>query len=195
MREALRALVQLGMIARRQGSGSVVITQAGHNAYTQTIQSLSELFLFAMETHFEVRAMRMLVPNRAVRAAIGGQEDEPWLLVKGLRSTAPGGSPICWTHSYIHPRLAWLEPELPDCTGPFYALLEQRSGEPIIEASQEISGELMNREVAAVLDRTPGDVTLRVLRRYLSKQGTMIASYNWHPADSFTYRMQLKRAQ
>ena len=194
MREALRTLVQLGMIARRQGSGSVVTAPGGRAAYTQTIQSLSELFLFALETHFEVRSMRMVVPSRAIRAAIGADSTEPWLLVKGLRCIAAGGSPICWTHSYIHPRLAWLGPELPDCHGPFYAHLETRSGEAIIEASQEISGELINREVATALGHAPGDVTLCVLRRYLSAQGTMIASFNWHPADSFTYRMHLKRA-
>ena len=185
------------MVARRQGSGSIVLAPAIRTAYTQTIQSLSELFLFALETHFDVRSMRMVVPTRQVRAALDTGPDAPidkWLLVKGLRSAAPGGQPICWTHSYIHPRLAWLGPELRHCVGPFYAHLEQRSGEEITEASQEISAELMTREVADALGHHPGDVALRVLRRYLGARETMIASFNWHPADSFSYRMHLKRA-
>ncbi len=175
----------------------MVLAPAARTAYTQTIQSLSELFLFAMETHFAVQSMRMVVPTRQVHAALGiGAEASgaKWLLVKGLRSVTPGGRPICWTHSYINPRLAWIGPELRHCVGPFYAHLEQRSGEPITEVSQEISAELMTKEIADALGHQPADPSLRVLRRYLGEHEMMIASFNWHPADSFRYRMHLKRA-
>jgi GntR family transcriptional regulator len=195
VREALRRLVALGMVARRQGSGSVVTAQRPGAAYVQSFASLSELFQFALDTHFGVRSIRKAVPSAAIQAVIGGRPGESWLLVKGLRSVSPGGAPICWTHSYVPWRLAGFGPELRDCRGPFYAHLETRSGERILQAEQEISAETMNSEIAQALDCRPGSVTLCVLRRYLTENGTLIASLNWHRAEDFRYRMRLHLAE
>jgi DNA-binding GntR family transcriptional regulator len=195
VREALRGLVELGMVARRQGSGSVVTSAMPNTAYSQSIRSMSDLFQLAVETHFTKLSMRMLVPSAAIQSAIGGARGERWLLMRGLRQDHEGGKPICYIHSYIPERLAWIGPELPGCLGPFYGHIEQRSNEPIVEAVQEISGETMTAPVAHALGRRPGSVTLRVLRRYMSARGVLITSLNWHPADDFVVRTQIQRAR
>ena len=194
VREALRGLVDLGMVARRQGSGSVVTAAAPKIGYSQSFRSLAELFQFALTTHFVVRGMRIVVPSSSIMSVIGGQPRSRWLMVTGMRWEKPGGDAICYTHAYIPERLAWIKPELPGCVGPFYAHIEQRSGEPIIETIQEISAESMTPEIARALDRAPASIALRTMRRYVGAQGTLIASFNWHPADSFTYRMILQRS-
>jgi len=194
IREALRGLVELGLVKRRQGSGSVVEAAEPKRVYSQSFKSLAELFQFALDTDYVVLSMKMVRPSDKIAQEIGAKPGSRWLLVTGLRRDRPGGTPICYTDSYIPERLAWLKPEFPGCVGPFYAHIEARSGEPIIEATQEIAGERMTREIAAALDRKPGSIALRVLRRYVSAQGTLIASFNWHPADSFVYRMQLQRS-
>lgn len=195
VREALRRLVEQGMLARRQGSGSEVVSAEPHHGFVHHVRSLADLFQYALDTHFDVRSMRETRIGAELAPMVGGHAGETWLLVKGIRWTKRGGEPICVTHSYIPERLAWIKPELPTCVGPFYALLEERAREPIVDAVQEIMAEPMSRAIAAGLSARPGDYALRLLRRYSSRKGTLVASFNWHPAASFTYRMQLQRTR
>ncbi|MEC9344436.1 MAG: GntR family transcriptional regulator [Pseudomonadota bacterium] len=193
VREALRRLADQGVLARRQGSGSAVIASEPQLNYIHQVRSLADLFQFALDTHFVIRSVSETEIGAEIAESVGGEPGSKWLLVEGIRYTRKGGEPICVTHSYIPARLAWIEPEIPDCVGPFYALLERRSGESINEAVQEIKAERMTREIAEGLNRHEDDVTLRVLRRYSSRKGTLIASFNWHPGDTFTYRMDVQR--
>jgi DNA-binding GntR family transcriptional regulator len=71
--------------------------------------------------------------------------------------------------------------------------MEKRSNEPILSAEQEIRAERMTPEIAQALGRSQQDIALLMLRRYVSDKGTMVASFNWHIASEFTYRMALQR--
>lgn len=193
VREALRRLVEQGMLARRQGSGSEVVSAEPHHGFVHHVRSLADLFQYALDTHFDLRSMRETKISAELAPMVGGHAGETWLLLKGIRWTRSGGEPICVTHVYIPERFAWIKPELPTCVGPFYALIEQRAHEPIVDAVQEILAEPMTRSIAAGLGARPGDYALRLHRRYASRKGTLVASFNWHPASSFAYRMQLQR--
>lgn len=195
VREALRRLVEQGLLARRQGSGSEVISAETGQGFVHHVRSLADLFQYALDTHFDIRSIREVTVGAEIAPLVGGPAGSRWLLIKGIRRTAPGGEAICVTHSYIPERLAWIGPEIPTCVGPFYALLEIRAGEPIVDAVQEIKAEPMTRDVAGGLRAARGDWALRLLRRYSSRKGTLVASFNWHPAADFTYRMHLQRGR
>ncbi|MBX3578396.1 MAG: GntR family transcriptional regulator [Rhizobiaceae bacterium] len=195
VREALRRLVDQGLLARRQGSGSEVVSAEAHQGFIHHVRTLADLFQYALDTHFDIRSMREVRVGAELAALVGGEAGSSWLLIKGIRRTERGGGAICVTHSYIPQRLAWLAPEIPTVVGPFYALLEERANEPIVDAVQEIKAEPMAPSVAAGLGAQRGDFALRLLRRYSSRKGTLVASFNWHPAGDFTYRMQLQRSR
>ncbi|MGE0503371.1 MAG: GntR family transcriptional regulator [Rhizobiaceae bacterium] len=195
VREALRRLVEQGLLARRQGSGSEVISAQPGHGFVHNVRSLADLFQYALDTHLDIRSIRSVAADEPLASLVGGQPGSRWLMVKGIRRTERGGNAICVTHSYIPQRLAWFEPEIRTCVGPFYARLEERAGEPIVDAVQEINAEPMSREIAQGLGARTGDFALRLLRRYSSKDGTLVASFNWHPAVEFTYRMQLQRSR
>lgn len=192
VREALRRLVEQGMLARRQGSGSAVISVEPQSGFVHQVRSLADLFQYALDTYLEIQSIEMVSISPEIAEALEDQTGSRWLLIKAVRLTHEAGTPICVTYSYIPERLAWIEPEIPGCVGPFYALLEERAGEPISEAVQEIRAEPMTRAIAAGLRAHPGDYALRLLRRYSSSNGTLVASFNWHPANTFAYRMQLQ---
>ncbi len=194
VREALRRLVEQGMLARRQGSGSAVIATEPQRGFVHHVRSLADLFQFALDTHLDIQSISMVEASADVAEGLGEEPGSRWLLVRAIRRTERDGEAICVTHSYIPARLAWIEPEIPTCVGPFYALLEARSGEPVAEAVQEIKAEPMSRAIATALGARNGDFALRIMRRYASRRGTLIASFNWHPAEDFTYRMQLQRS-
>ena len=107
-------------------------------------------------------------------------------MLKGLRRREKGGKAICYLHSYIAPRAGKFVRELKRCVGPFYAHLAKRTGEDILEVEQDIFGTPMTAEIAGHLkckSRHDRDVRVPPLHH---AEGTLIASYNWHVAESFT---------
>ena len=54
VREALRRLVEQGMVQRRQGSGSVVIATEPQARFVHSLASLAGLFQYALDTHYEI---------------------------------------------------------------------------------------------------------------------------------------------
>ena len=193
VREALRRLVEQGIIARRQGSGSEVIASEPQRNFVHEVRSLADLFQYALDTHLDVGTVSKISLSADIAAAVGGETGSAWLEIKSIRRTHKGGKPICVTYSYIPERLSWIEPEIRKCVGPLYAMLEERSGEAIINAAQEIRAECMTGPIARALNEEPGAVALRLLRRYSSNNGTLIASFNWHPGNSFTYKLDVQR--
>jgi len=192
VREALRGLVERGMLARRQGSGSEVIASEPQRNYVHQVRTLADLFQYALDTHLDVQSMEDVTLTADEAEPLGGEAGERWLLIRSVRRVRKGGAPMSVTHSWIPGRLSWIRSEARDAVGPLYALIEARSGETITGAMQRIGAEAMSPSVAEALQRTPGSPCLRILRRYSSPQGTLIASCNWHPGDSFSYEMDLQ---
>jgi GntR family transcriptional regulator len=193
IREALRVLSEEGFVHRRQRTGTVVLSRSPQATYTQSFRSIEDLFQIATQTHYVLLDTEKVVLDAEVAPRVGGAAGEEWYCVAGVRWDKPGGTPICYIHSYVPLRFAHVVDEFPTTRGPFYALLEQRCGEPIEEVVQEINSVPMPGEIIKALGLESGSLSLRLLRRYTTKSGTLIASYNWHRADQFTYRMQLHR--
>lgn len=193
IREALRGLSDEGFVHRRQRTGTVVVSRQSHVTYTQSFRSIEDLFQIATTTHYVLLQTETVVLDEAVAVRVGGEPGEDWIRVTGVRWDKPGGSPLCYIQSYVPMRYAPIAAGFSTVKGPFYALLEERSGEPIEEVVQEINAVAMPDRIIRTLGLAPGSLSLLLLRRYTSRSGTLIASFNWHRADQFTYTMQLHR--
>ncbi len=193
VREALRRLVDHGMVQRRQGAGSVVVAASPQARYVHSLSSLADLSQFALDTHYELLSSAQTKPSSDIAAEIGGKSGSRWWLIKGLRRGELGGSVICYVHTYVPDRLSRYVRELARCVGPFHAHLTKRTGEEIVEIEQDLRGEPMNRDVANHLQQGAGTISVCALRRYMTRKGTLVASYNWHVAQDFHYRMRLSR--
>jgi hypothetical protein len=84
--------------------------------------------------------------------------------------------------------------ELKRCVGPFYAHLAHRTGEDTLEVRQDIFVAPMSSKIASPLKCKTDTIAMCALRRYITRKGTLIASYNWHVAENFYYRMKMSRA-
>ena len=194
VREALRRLVEQGMVQRRQGAGSVVVSTTPQARYVHSLSSLSDLFQFALDTHYELLSSNQTTLDARVAADIGVAAGERWQLVEGLRRHERGGTAFCNLHSYVAPRAKAYVRELKRCVGPFYAYLANRTREEILEVRQDIFGTRMNAMIADHLKCKTDTIAMCAFRRYITKKGTLIASYNWHAAKDFHYRMKMSRA-
>lgn len=194
IREALRRLTEAGYVARRQGSGTLVIAQEPAGNFTHSMRSLTELFQYAIDTRFAIDEIAPVAVDEAAAALIGCAPRETWLRVQGLRMTLAEDAIICHTTVWIDMRFAWLEPEMRDCVGPLYALIERRADTPVAEAIQTTNAVPIPDDIRTRLDAPEGAYALRLVRRYLDRDGaTMVVSINHHPADRFSYTMRIRR--
>jgi len=194
IREALRLLVDLGLIERRQGAGSRVVATAPPVAYVHTIRSLAELYSYTRDTTLEVADSEMVVLDEPQAATLRLSAGTRWLRIAGLRLTADRTDRVCHVTIHAHARFAGLLGDVGREASPVHALIEARSGERVAEAVQEISAAPMPAAAARALASRAGAPALRIVRRYLDASGgTMMVAVNWHLADSFTYTIRLRR--
>lgn len=194
IREALRRLVEAGLVERRQGAGSVVVAREPPRGETQSIRDIAALMQYAADTRLDITSSRMARLSADDAALAHGEAGALWLKVEALR-IGQSGRPIAVTEILVHPRFAAIADDLPQ-RGAIYALVERRFGVQVAEVAQEISAGLLPPDVTAALKRRPREVGMLFLRRYLDAEGgTMIASRSWHPADRFSYVMRLKRGE
>lgn len=193
VREALRALTEQGFVQRRPRAGTIVLTDEPQVTYSQSVRSIEDLFQIATTTHYVMLGTASVSLDEGLAARVGGERGETWIQIDGVRWDKPGGVPICYVQSYVPARHAAIVEQFPGLKGPFYELIERQSGETIEEVTQEVSALAMPDPIVRVLGLAPGSLSLRLLRRYVTRRSTLIASFNWHRADQFTYRMQLHR--
>ncbi|MFV0298184.1 MAG: GntR family transcriptional regulator [Hyphomicrobiaceae bacterium] len=194
IREALRGLMELGLIERRQGSGSIVLSSATSPAFVHSIKSLSELWSYTRATRIIVKT-RSVVTLKPVEARIlGAPAASSWLKIGAERRTTSDGDMVCWLTLFAHVRFSDVLADLGQGTDPVYALIEARTGETVAEAVQEISACAMPREAAGRLKRKKDEPALRVIRRYLDANASpMLVAVSIHPAETFTHTLRLKR--
>jgi DNA-binding GntR family transcriptional regulator len=194
VREALRGLVELGLIERRQGAGSVVVAPATPRVFGQSVKSLSELWSYTRATKIIVLSSTSVALDADEAAVVGAPADSRWLKIGAERWIADESEIVCSLTLYAHMRFAPVLASLGQSTDPVYAILEAATGEKVAEAVQEISACAMPREAAARLHRRKGEPALRIVRRYLDASGSpMLVAVSIHPGDSFTHTLRLKR--
>lgn len=179
VREALRRLQADGIVARVQGAGSRVLRDRPAEVFVQNYRSVSELSQYAAETRLELLGSRPTILDADMAARVGGTEGAGWVVLRGVRRSA-GGEAIAFVESYVPQRLAGLAQTLAAGPGPIYAGLARAEAQPVIDAVQETQALPAPGYVAEALDLEPDAPTLRILRRYATAEGTLIASFNWH---------------
>jgi len=194
VREALRRLVELGLVERRQGSGTQVIATTPRANYVQSMRSLQELTQYARDTRLIVSDISTVIVSGENAAIIPAASGSRWMQISGIRWNAERTLRICATTVYVHMRFAPHLSDVESFGGPIYALIEERSGETIHSATQDITAHLMLRPVAKLLGVKAGEPAFRFVRRYLDASGVaMMTAVNWHGADGFVYSMSLRR--
>ncbi len=194
VREALRRLAEAGLVQRRQGSGSQVISASPKGGYVHTMHSLNELFQYAADTHLRVDRISEGVPPAPLGAVLGDQAGQHWVILEGLRLDAAGRLPICWSTVLINQAFAAIVPDFATLTGAIYRLIEDRYGVMVDRVEQNIRAMPISAEAAAELGVSRRIWAVQVVRRYLDSEGRlMLVSVNDHPGDRFSYSMQLQK--
>ncbi len=194
VREALRQLIEAGLVRRRQGSGTQVVRASVEQNYVHSMRSLSELFQYASDTHFRIDSMTEAKPGLEVVGLFGADADTPWLRIEGIRLKSDHLATICASTVFLNIAFRSLAPKLPGHQGAIYRLVEENFGVTLADVEQEISAEPIGRDAASRLGVSARIWAVKVIRRYLDADGRLlIVSINHHPGDRFSYAMHLRR--
>ena len=193
-REAVKQLVQQGLVVRQPGVGSRVVAQTASRQYTQTMSGITDLRQYASETYLQVFQTAVNPINAEQAALLDASEGETWLHIQALRSVEGQALPICLTDVYVAPRFRSLAGASGRLSQPLYQLIENQFACRIKAVQQEICAMILPAALAKKLDAPARSAGLWVARRYLDERDELVElAISVHPADRFSYREAFRR--
>ncbi len=196
VRAALGELQQLGLVSRRKNVGTRVEANQRSSGYQQALASVEDLAQFGATHVRQVREVEETVADIELARELGCPGGTRWLRISSLRMRADG-EPMGWTDVYIEPayaEVAQLVRASPQAL--ISSLIEARYGRRIAQIRQEIQAVAMPQRLARELKAEAGSPALKIVRRYLdaARHGFEV-TVTIHPADRFTFSMQLNRSR
>lgn len=193
-REAVRVLASAGLVTRRQRVGTAVIALPDEARYSQEARSVRDLQQYAQDTELRLAFVGRVPLSKARARELDTEAGKEWVYAMGLRIVPGESRPICVTRLFLNPLLKGIEGKLRDRQGAVYALIESEYGIGIERVEQELQAVLLDTDDAANLGAAAGAPALRVVRRYYDAGDRLLEmAENVHPADRFSYRMQLRK--
>jgi DNA-binding GntR family transcriptional regulator len=195
VREALRRLRELGLVAGTQGVGTRVIANRPRSSYQLAVRSVTEVMGYSDRTVLEIRGRERLAADPALAERIGAEPGSRWLRIEGLRHALPQGEapPISCVALYVAEEFAAMAERPEIVTTPAYRLIARHMGVGVAEVRQEITAIALDAAQAAALQAAPGSPGLHILRRFHAEDGRLVeATVNIHgAADRFAYALRL----
>lgn len=194
IREAIRVLSGAGLVRRKPRAGTVVVALPDETRYSHGIASLRDLSQYAHSTNFEYVYIGRIGLSRTQARAMGAAPGEEWIYAVALRREMARAKPFGVTRLFLNPALKGIERSLRGSQGPVYAIIERNFDARIERVEQAISGTVLDEHDAANLGVAPGTAGLAIQRSYFDQHGRLLELADTvHPADRFTYRMELRR--
>lgn len=194
VREALRRLEEMGLVARRQGSGTVVQATNAGTGYVQTLHTLAQLLQYPPETRLYVKETKSVKTDRHSARLLQSPIGREWFRISGVRRVHASGQPICWSDVYVSPEFKGVTEFLEARLRPVYSLLEDEYNVQIDHVGIEMFASTVPDELAGALEVEPGTPVMTIIRRYTSRDNKLFeVSVSIHPEGRFTYNIELKR--
>lgn len=196
VRHAIQHLRSQGLVSARKGVGTRVDSRGTEPRYSQSLQSLSQLLQYAHETRLDLGETQSIEARGALADMLGCKPRKEWIRIVGLRRsvTRDREVPICLTEVYLDAAYRDLARDTSSLRTAFWSLIEQHYGETIVEVQQQIDAIVLDADQATRLQAPTGSPALRFTRRYYATGRRLIElSINVHPADRFSYHMNIRR--
>jgi DNA-binding GntR family transcriptional regulator len=192
VREALRNLREVGLVSVHHGIGTRVTAAEVRPRHAFAIGAIGDFLQYVSETQLRIHR-RERIPAQLASVDLP-DAGEDWVLLEGLRYQKQEPRPICWTRVFIHPDYKEAARTTGKSSVPLFQQIEQRYEERVEDIEQHISAVCLTRELAGMLDAKQGSPALSTLRRYVGRNGRVLAvTVTVHPADRFRYEQRLRR--
>jgi GntR family transcriptional regulator len=190
VREALKQLEEEGMIARRRGSGTTVISHSPVHLFRHGVRSLADLMNYANSTHMKWYDDDAVTTSGLLARQLGCDEGRQWQRLRGVRYE-DNGAVLGLVEAYIDTSVAHVEnfESLKHVTVQHY--IEVQFGISTAVLSQDIMAITLNPREAELLRDHSGASSLRIIRRYTSRSGLIyLISVNSYRSRDFVYNLR-----
>ena len=195
VREALRILIDQGLIVRRPGLGSVVIAAEPPVLFTHSVTSLNEWLRYSNETYREVVASREIIADRRLAGLLKCEPGKHWCLIESVRRADQFAAPLGWVEIYVLRKFADVVKRSDHGRTPVHEQLAKMFGQTTEYAQMEIFARGMPAPIARALKVKPGSPALTVVRRYYGlKEELFEVTVTTHPEGRYTYSMDMQRS-
>jgi DNA-binding GntR family transcriptional regulator len=194
VRQALRRLGELGLVAGAQGVGTRVIADQPRGQYVLAIRSVTDVMGYAARAWLDIRNRSHVTANLELAERLGCEQGSRWVHVTGLRRSAEGrGALISICDLYIAEEFSDLATSDDLATTPAYRLIAQRRGIAVEAVDQDIGAITLSAAQAEMLGVAVGSPGLHIRRQFFAAAGKLIeATTNVHAAsDQFVYTLRL----
>ena len=194
-REALRTLEEMGLVARRRGSGTQVRSAEPQVRYNQYVRSIDDLLQYTQATRFQLRHSDRLEADATIAGWLDVRAGTECVLLHGIRYQRRMLKPFCITDVYRRATMQGLPPGFARVEDAMRALIEGELFARVGLVEQILSAVALDAEQARELEVEPGTPALRTLRRYFDpKNRILLVAVTLHPGDVFSYVTRYERS-
>lgn len=195
VREALRILMDQGLIVRRAGLGSVIIATEPPVLFTHSVKSLGEWLRYSNETYRDVVASRDIIADRKLAALLKCEPGKHWFLIEAIRRADQFAAPLGWTEIYVLRKFAGVVKRGDHGRTPVHEQVAKMFGQTTEYAQMEIFARAMPATLARALRVKAGSPALTVVRRYYGVREELFeVTVTTHPEGRYTYSMDMQRS-
>ncbi len=195
MRTAMRVLVDMGLVSRRAGMGTLVQTRQATPNFLQSVASLDELFPDIGDTEIRVVQSRQVTADAALAQLLACNPGDRWQHLECVRQPRRrrGGAPLSFSHVYVAAGVQRVADLLDKHAGPAFQVIEKSSEQPVTEVVQQSDAAAMPADAAKHLDVAAGSAALRTVRRYALEDSRVVMVTDTYSAPGrrgFTVRLR-----
>lgn len=194
VREALRQLRNMGLVASRQGSGTVVTANNVTPHYIQSLDSFEDLIEFCRQAKGEVlnTDIRQIPDEIAQMCGLPFPSQRLWLYMQILRYWGKDNLPTLLSNVFIDAKYSTIKDHY-DPAVPLSITLEQKFGVVPAIVEQEIQAIILDKKHSELLHTKSGIPALQSIRRCCTANGELLlVSVNIAPSERYTYLTRLR---
>jgi len=194
VREALRRVEELGLIGRHPGVGTVVLARYPTQTHVQLVRSPAELLQYPAGSRLVPLSAEPIRVGRRLSQTLGCPSGSDWQRVSCIRRLKGSRLPISWVDVYLLPAHTEVAARIGRRAKPVYEMIDQIYGVKAACVDVEIRAGCVPTHMLDTLEVPAGAPSLTVIRRYKTAEGRLFeVSVSEHPAERYTYSLQLKR--
>lgn len=192
-REAIRKLVDLGLVERRRRVGTTVVRQHPTPQFGLALDTTDQLRRYLEFTDLHVHRRIATLPRQPAEIELEGRLED-WFKIETYRTIPGGKRAVSWTDIYLRIEYASVADKIGVRQGGVYPLLEDDCGEIVEHIEMEISAARFPRHVADFLGYADTDPALQMVRSFRNPVNKLMeVAVSFYPPYEFRYVTRLSR--
>jgi DNA-binding GntR family transcriptional regulator len=193
LRHALQTLERDGMVLRRQGAPTQVISRRKVRRFTQSFNSPVDILSYPRNTYRQNTIEEFIELDKPLSEMIGDAVGSSWYHIGAIRKQRDTEEVIAWTDIYILPQFASLTSEPEHSQVMVFEQIEKKYGTRIDRAEVDVYAIDVSADIAKKLGLKVYAPCLVIVRRYFDNQDKLFeVTFTYHPHNRYTYKMEFK---